>query len=540
MIVFIESSAGIARGVALGAAVALSLWAAPAGRAQTVAAAAQSPAPAVVVVKNSGRWHYERALIYAQENPAKGLAALYRTLENAEARRLDLERLVKAKLSPTERTELENFERVAKDRRLAGAPEQIAGRREFQKRLEAFARQKLSPAELAAWDALDLELRQIGGDLGFANKRPVRAIAALNRALKQADAAQTTLEKLIMSRLSLADRQKVNDVGRDLDNPNLAQTTAQRDARRTHRKQMELLARDHLSVTEYGVWKSLKRERLETHYLLGHLHFHNQRAGDAILALERIFDFEEAGAATLPSRRLTTPEKLAELEFSVDDAYEYAPARLLLARAYEQLHASDKAAAQAVILAQTLKLNDAQTKVAMSHVSAYFGKPGKERKLAKAVETILLAADEALADPDTYQAATVARGLRDPLIYANLAQLVEDEADASDSDASETPAREAARIARTEEILTAEIAARDGFAPIAYLSLGELAERRAQAADAKRDASEAIKSYAAAIQYYETAVAQMKQLELTPESGDVDLTRLDDLRKKLAAAPNAR
>jgi hypothetical protein len=32
----------------------------------------------------------------------------------------------------------------------------------------------------------------------------------------------------------------------------------------------------------------------------------------------------------------------------------------------------------------------------------------------------------------------------------------------------------------------------------------------------------------------------MKQLELTPESGDVDLTRLDDLRKKLAAAPNAR
>jgi hypothetical protein len=342
-----------------------------------------------------------------------------------------------------------------------------------------------------------------------AEEKPGRALAALYAAIDTAEAERREFESRVKSRIPASEKERIEKVERDAKDRRLAGSTTQRDAQRLFKQEMELLAKRRLTEPEILRWRTLKREVAETYYLLAFLHFQNQRTTDALADLRHVVDAED---------RIVFSGGVA-----ADDAPEHVPARLLLARTLQQVKAWDKVSAHIIRLLRDLNLTDARAQAALRRLSFHLGKPSPSPKLSEAVEAALDVADEALADPAIYRAATIDRGLRDSLVYAELVQHF-----AEDDD-----------YARMEAVLLEQLAARDGFAPLAYIGLGETAETAGRRAEADNDAATAAAKYALAIQRYETAVAQMKHLGLTPESGDVDLSHLEELRKK-AAAPQRR
>jgi hypothetical protein len=339
-----------------------------------------------------------------------------------------------------------------------------------------------------------------------AEEKPGRALAALYAAIDTAEAERREFESRVKARIPASEKERIEKVERDAKDRRLAGSTAQRDAQRLFKREMELLAKRRLTEPEILRWRALKREAAETYYLLAFLHFQNQRTADALADLRHVVDAEDGAA-------------LNDGDAPQDDAPEHVPARLLLARTLQQVKAWDKVSAHIIRLLRELNLTDARAQAALRRLSFYLGKPTPSPKLSEAVQAALDVADEALADPAIYRAATIDRGLHDSLVYA---ELVENFAEDDD-------------YARMEAVLLEQLAARGGFAPLAYIGLGETAETAARRAEADNDAAAAAAKYALAIQRYETAVAQMKHLGLTPESGDVDLSHLEELRKKIAA-----
>lgn len=137
------------------------------------------------IPRESVRWHYERALtLEAQDQPGRALAALHRALDAADERRRALQRAVKAALPPDKRTDIEQLERTAYDRRLAGAPDQQRAQRALADEFDRLAAAHLTAADLAEWRALPLrtaECRYLMAHLYWRSDRAADAILALTQ-----------------------------------------------------------------------------------------------------------------------------------------------------------------------------------------------------------------------------------------------------------------------------------------------------------------------------------------------------------------------
>lgn len=131
------------------------------------------------------RWHYERALtLEAQDQPGRALAALYRALDAADARRRALRRAVKAALPADKRTDIEQLERTAYDRRLTGSPDQQRAQRALADEFDRLAAAHLTAADLAEWRALPLrtaECRYLMAHLYWRSDRAADAVLALTQ-----------------------------------------------------------------------------------------------------------------------------------------------------------------------------------------------------------------------------------------------------------------------------------------------------------------------------------------------------------------------
>ncbi len=131
------------------------------------------------------RWHYERALVLeVQEQTGRALAALHRALDAADERRRALQRAIKAALAADSHPALEQLERTAYDRRLAGSPEQRQAQRRLADEFDRLAAVCLSPAELAEWRSLPLqtaECRYLMAHLYWRNDRVADVILVLTQ-----------------------------------------------------------------------------------------------------------------------------------------------------------------------------------------------------------------------------------------------------------------------------------------------------------------------------------------------------------------------
>ncbi|OYT71090.1 MAG: hypothetical protein CFK52_09225 [Chloracidobacterium sp. CP2_5A] len=136
------------------------------------------------VPRESVRWHYERALaLDAQDQPGRALAALYRALDAADERRRELQRAIKATLPAADRAALEQLERTAYDRRLAGSPAQRQARQAVAAEFERLAGARLEPPQLAEWQALSLrtvECRYLMARLYWRGDRAADVVLALS------------------------------------------------------------------------------------------------------------------------------------------------------------------------------------------------------------------------------------------------------------------------------------------------------------------------------------------------------------------------
>ncbi len=347
-----------------------------------------------ILPRESARWHYERALaLEAQDQPGRELAALHRALDAVDERRRELQRAIKATLSPAERAALEPLERTAYDRRLAGSPEQRQARQAATAEFERLAAARLAPLQLAEWQALRLRAA-------------------------------------------------------------------------------------------------------ECRYLMARLYWRSDRAADAILALSQIVD--------------------------VPGLPDHIPAWLLLARAYGKLGAWERALPLLTRLYEAAGVSDREARRALQFLKASAAQRSTltdQARAREALQTAVTAADNAcLADPATYRALTLGRGLQDPVAYLELAQLFEEEEQPDEARAT----------------LLEAIRAREAFFPIAWLALGDLDGARAADLEAEGKRADALSACQSAAEAFETGFRQLERLDFQPER-DFDPTRLAELRRKIAA-----
>ncbi|MFQ3582228.1 hypothetical protein J8C06_08075 [Chloracidobacterium validum] len=137
------------------------------------------------IPRDSLRWHYERALVLnAQDQTGRAMAALHRALDAAEDEQHRFERVIKTKLPEADRAALENLERTARDRRLAGSPTQRQARAALGMEFDRLASRHLSATDLEIWRDLPLriaECRYFLAQIYWRSDRAADAILALTQ-----------------------------------------------------------------------------------------------------------------------------------------------------------------------------------------------------------------------------------------------------------------------------------------------------------------------------------------------------------------------
>jgi len=168
-----------------------------------LALAAGAPA-AQTIPRESVRWHYERALVLdAQGHTGKAIAALYRALDAAEEQRHALEVVIKSRLAEADRTALEQLERTARDRRLAGSPRQQQTQLELARAFDQLAARHLSAADLGLWQTLAVqvtECRYFLASLYWRSERTADAITTLVHVIDAPGMPEHSLARLLLVR----------------------------------------------------------------------------------------------------------------------------------------------------------------------------------------------------------------------------------------------------------------------------------------------------------------------------------------------------
>ena len=168
-----------------------------------LALAAGAPA-AQTIPRESVRWHYERALVLdAQGHTGKAIAALYRALDAAEEQRHALEVVIKSRLAEADRTALEQLERTARDRRLAGSPRQQQTQLELARAFDQLAARHLSAADLGLWQTLAVqvtECRYFLASLYWRSERTADAITTLVHVIDAPGMPEHILARLLLAR----------------------------------------------------------------------------------------------------------------------------------------------------------------------------------------------------------------------------------------------------------------------------------------------------------------------------------------------------
>jgi hypothetical protein len=168
-----------------------------------LALAAGAPA-AQTIPRESVRWHYERALVLdAQGHTGKAIAALYRALDAAEEQRHALEVVIKSRLAEADRTALEQLERTARDRRLAGSPRQQQTQVELARAFDQLAARHLSAADLGLWQTLAVqvtECRYFLASLYWRSERTADAITTLVHVIDAPGMPEHSLARLLLVR----------------------------------------------------------------------------------------------------------------------------------------------------------------------------------------------------------------------------------------------------------------------------------------------------------------------------------------------------
>jgi len=168
-----------------------------------LALAAGAPA-AQTIPRESVRWHYERALVLdAQGHTGKAIAALYRALDAAEEQRHALEVVIKSRLAEADRTALEQLERTARDRRLAGSPRQQQTQLELARAFDQLAARHLSAADLGLWQTLAVqvtECRYFLASLYWRSERTADAIMTLVQVMDVPGMPEHSLARLLLVR----------------------------------------------------------------------------------------------------------------------------------------------------------------------------------------------------------------------------------------------------------------------------------------------------------------------------------------------------
>jgi hypothetical protein len=156
------------------------------------------------IPRESVRWHYERALVLdAQGHTGRAIAALYRALDAAEEQRHALEVAIKAKLTETDRMALEQLERTARDRRLAGSSRQQQTQVELAQAFDQLAARHLSAADLGLWQTLAVqvtECRYFLARLYWRSERTADAIMTLVQVMDVPAMPEHILARLLLAR----------------------------------------------------------------------------------------------------------------------------------------------------------------------------------------------------------------------------------------------------------------------------------------------------------------------------------------------------
>ncbi len=156
------------------------------------------------IPRESVRWHYERALVLdAQGHTGRAIAALYRALDAAEDQRHALEVAIKSRLTETDRVALEQLERTARDRRLAGSPRQQQTQVELAQAFDQLAARHLSAADLGLWQTLAVqvtECRYFLARLYWRSERTADAIMTLVQVMDAPGMPEHSLARLLLAR----------------------------------------------------------------------------------------------------------------------------------------------------------------------------------------------------------------------------------------------------------------------------------------------------------------------------------------------------
>ncbi len=156
------------------------------------------------IPRESVRWHYERALVLdAQGHTGRAIAALYRALDAAEDQRHALEVAIKSRLTEADRVALEQLERTARDRRLAGSPRQQQKQVELAQAFDQLAARHLSAADLGVWQTLAVqvtECRYFLAQLYWRSERTADAIMTLAQVMDVPGMPEHILARLLLAR----------------------------------------------------------------------------------------------------------------------------------------------------------------------------------------------------------------------------------------------------------------------------------------------------------------------------------------------------
>ena len=143
-----------------------------------------------------------------------------------------------------------------------------------------------------------------------------------------------------------------------------------------------------------------------------------------------------------------------------------------------------------------------------------FPRPGDNRSAVQSQQEVknrllqlIEETDDHLNDsPESFRAATIARGLKDPVVFNDLAELY------SDQD-NET---------QTFAVLEESLNARGGFAPVVLLQMGRIFQKQQKLNDA--------------VAVLERAVSQLTALGFSESAGDFSTEELKDLRARAKSA----
>ncbi len=160
--------------------------------------------PRESISRGSVRWHYERALVLdAQGHTGRAIAALYRAIDAAEDQRHAFEVAIKSKLTETDRVALEQLERTARDRRLAGSPRQQQMQLELARTFDQLAARHLSADDLGLWQTLAVqvtECRYFLARLYWRSERTADAIMTLVQVIDTPGMPEHILARLLLAR----------------------------------------------------------------------------------------------------------------------------------------------------------------------------------------------------------------------------------------------------------------------------------------------------------------------------------------------------